>query len=177
MSGGVGCVAGRWLGGVTPTGYESESVERVTVDGKRKKVCKLKLIPDEAETVKLIFDLFLENCSLTKTEAELLKRDRKTKNGKGFTRFALKGILQNPVYVIADEEADRRERMRRAKQIANNDSQKLTDFEETGSLLAGDSLPKLSTTRKGQGRPCSRAVSRMWWRIVVRRSLCIRSNC
>ena len=98
---------GRWLGGVTPTGYESESVESVTVDGKRKKVCKLKLIPDEAETVKLIFDLFLENCSLTKTEAELLKRDRKTKNGKGFTRFALKGILQNPVYVIADEEAYR----------------------------------------------------------------------
>ena len=98
---------GRWLGGVTPTGYDSESVESVTVDGKRKKACKLKLIPQEAETVKLIFDLFLENCSLTKTEAELLKRDRKTKNGRSFTRFALKGILQNPVYVIADEEAYR----------------------------------------------------------------------
>jgi len=45
---------GRWLGGNTPTGYFSESVKSVTVDGKTKKACKLRLIPEEAETVKLI---------------------------------------------------------------------------------------------------------------------------
>ena len=28
---------GRWLGGTTPTGYESESVSNVTVDGKAEK--------------------------------------------------------------------------------------------------------------------------------------------
>ena len=38
---------GRWLGGVTPTGYASESVKTVTVDGKTKRACKLKLIPEE----------------------------------------------------------------------------------------------------------------------------------
>ena len=38
---------GRWLGGTTPTGYASESVQKVTIDGKAKKACKLKLIPED----------------------------------------------------------------------------------------------------------------------------------
>ena len=96
---------GRWLGGNTPTGYCSESVKSVTVDGKTKKACKLKLIPEEAETVKLVFDLFIKTGSLTLTEAELIKRRIMTKNGNHFTRFSIKSILQNPVYMIADEEA------------------------------------------------------------------------
>ena len=96
---------GRWLGGITPTGYASESVKNVTVDGKTKKACKLKLIPEEAEIVKTIFELFGENHSLTNTEAELIKRRIFTKNGKQFTRFSIKGILQNPVYLMADQEA------------------------------------------------------------------------
>jgi len=96
---------GRWLGGMTPTGYESESVKSVTVDGKVKKACKLKLIPEEAELVRKIFDLFLESNSLTMTEAELLRQRIKSKNGRDFTRFSIKGILQNPVYLIADQDA------------------------------------------------------------------------
>ena len=56
---------GRWLGGTTPTGYSSESVQKVTTDGKAKKACKLKLIPEEAEIIKLIFDLYIEYDSLT----------------------------------------------------------------------------------------------------------------
>lgn len=96
---------GRWLGGNTPTGYKSESVKSVTVDGKTKKACKLKLIPEEAEIVKTIFDLFTQTGSLTMTEAELLKRRLLTKNENQFTRFAIKAILQNPVYMIADEDA------------------------------------------------------------------------
>jgi site-specific DNA recombinase len=96
---------GRWLGGITPTGYASECVEKITIDGKTKKSCKLKLVPKEAEIIKLIFQLFKESYSLTNTEAELMQRGIKTKNGNHFTRFALKGILQNPVYLIADEDA------------------------------------------------------------------------
>ena len=96
---------GRWLGGVTPTGYVSESVKRVTVDGKLKKACKLKLVEGEAGIVRLVYALFLETRSLTATEAELMKRGVKTKNGCQFTRFSIKGILQNPVYVVADGEA------------------------------------------------------------------------
>lgn len=96
---------GRWLGGNTPTGYESESISNVTVDGKTRKACKLKVIPDELNLVKLIFDKFIETGSLTKTDEFLMNGHYKTKRGKSFTRFAIKGILSNPVYMIADEDA------------------------------------------------------------------------
>ena len=98
---------GRWLGGVTPTGYTSENVKSVTVDGKTKRACKLKLIPEEAELVRKIYDLYIETDSLARTEAELMRQRIKTKNGRNFTRFSVKAILQNPVYLIADEEAHR----------------------------------------------------------------------
>ena len=42
---------------------------------------------------------------MTAVEAELLRRRIKTRQGKDFTRFAIKGILQNPVYMAADEAA------------------------------------------------------------------------
>lgn len=96
---------GRWLGGITPTGYASESISHVTIDGKTRKACKLKPIPDEISIVKLIFEKFLETGSLTKTETYLLQNGITTKNGKDFTRFALKNILTNPVYLIADNTA------------------------------------------------------------------------
>jgi len=96
---------GRWLGGTTPTGYASESVESITIDGKVKKACKLKLIPEEAEMIRLIFDKFLETNSLTKTETFLVQKGYTTKNNNMFSRFALKNILTNPVYMIADEDA------------------------------------------------------------------------
>ena len=96
---------GRWLGGTTPTGYASESVSSVTIDGKVKKACKLKIIPEEISIVKLIFDKFAETGSLTKTETYLLQNGYTTKRGNKFTRFAIKGILSNPVYMIADAAA------------------------------------------------------------------------
>ncbi len=96
---------GRWLGGTTPTGYESESISNVIVDGKIRKACKLKIIPEEISIVKLIYDKFIETGSLTKTDQFLMQGHYKTKRGKTFTRFAIKGILSNPVYMIADEDA------------------------------------------------------------------------
>jgi DNA invertase Pin-like site-specific DNA recombinase len=96
---------GRWLGGTTPTGFESEAIKSITVDGKTKKACKLKLVPEEADMVKTIFDLYVETDSLTLTEAALIKQGFKTKKGNYFTRFSVKAILQNPVYMVADQEA------------------------------------------------------------------------
>ena len=96
---------GRWLGGTTPTGYASESVSHVTVDGKSKKSCKLSIIEKEADIVRLIFAKFLETDSLTQTDTFLLQNHITTKNGRNFTRFAIKNILSNPVYMIADEAA------------------------------------------------------------------------
>lgn len=98
---------GRWLGGTTPTGYTSESIEKVTVDGRRRKAYALKLIPREAQLITLIYDKFLETGSLTKTDAYLVQNHHTTKNNLNFSRFAIKSILTNPVYMIADEEAYR----------------------------------------------------------------------
>lgn len=96
---------GRWLGGTTPLGYESESVTSVSIDGKTKKACQLKTIPEERKLVELIFDIFWETKSLTKTETYLLQNHYVTRNGKNFSRFAIKALLTNPVYMIADEVA------------------------------------------------------------------------
>ncbi len=96
---------GRWLGGNTPTGFESVAVAGITIDGKERKFYKLIPIPEEIEIPKIVFDLYLQTDSLTAVEAELLRQRIKTKQGKDFTRFAIKAILQNPVYMVADEDA------------------------------------------------------------------------
>jgi len=122
---------GRWLGGTSPTGYVSESVQNVTVDGKIKKACKLKLVPEEAEVVRLIFKIFLETNSLTKTETYFLQNGYKTKNNKTFTRFALRNILSNPVYMIADNAA--------YKYLTDNDVDlfaKESDFDSRHGVMA-----------------------------------------
>ena len=96
---------GRWLGGVTPTGFASEGVTKVSVDGKVRKAYQLKAIPEEIAVVQKIFDLFQETGSLTKVDQYLLERQFKTKNGRDYTRFTIRSILTNPVYLRADEDA------------------------------------------------------------------------
>ena len=93
---------GRWLGGNTPLGYESEGTEYCKVDGKKRKTFHLKLIPEEAQLVRMIFSKFLEVKSLTKLETYLLNQDYKTRQGKPFSRFAVREIMMNPVYAKAD---------------------------------------------------------------------------
>ena len=98
--------SGRWLGGTPPTGYKSTKIiERVNDSGKDITAHKLEIIPEESEIVKLVFSKFIEYNSLSKTETYFLQNGIKTKNGKAFTRFTLKTILQNPVYMIADAAA------------------------------------------------------------------------
>ncbi|MCM1226848.1 MAG: recombinase family protein [Clostridium sp.] len=97
---------GRWLGGNPPTGYKSvETLGSITIDGKKRKARKLELIPEESEIIKLIYAKFLEFNSLTKTETYLIQNNYLTKTGKNFSRFAIKNILTNPVYLIADKTA------------------------------------------------------------------------
>jgi len=96
---------GRWLGGVSPTGFKSIAIESIELDGEKSKtVYKLDTIKSERHTVEEeIFKKFFELNSLTKLETYLWQNRIYTKNGKKFTRFAIKAILMNPVYAIADE--------------------------------------------------------------------------
>lgn len=97
---------GRWLGGNTPTGYKStETVGSIKLDGKTRKARMLEIVDEEASIVKLIFSKFLEYKSLTKVETYMIQHDILTKKSIPFSRFAIKNILKNPVYMIADEQA------------------------------------------------------------------------
>ena len=96
---------GRWLGGNAPIGFRSEAVSKVTVDGKSRKSFQLVPVAEEIRIPQMIFDLYTQTDSLTAVEAELLRCRIKTKLGKDFSRFAIKAILQNPVYMTADEKA------------------------------------------------------------------------
>lgn len=96
--------SGRWLGGTTPTGFESESILHESANGKTHTSCMLKPIPEEIVIVKLIFDKFIETNALSQTEQFLMNNGYTTKTGKRFSRFAIRAILTNPVYCVADED-------------------------------------------------------------------------
>ena len=90
---------GRWLGGTTPTGYCS-------VDTNKDNHAKmLQLIPDQADTVRLLFSKYLELQSLTGLETYCLQHGILTKTGKPHTRISLQTILSNAVYCTADLQA------------------------------------------------------------------------
>lgn len=74
--------SGRWLGGMTPTGYASEAVTTLSLDGKQRKSCRLKLIPQEAELVCLIYERYLYFGSLAQTEADLMEKGCRRKTAE-----------------------------------------------------------------------------------------------
>lgn len=92
---------GRWLGGECPLGYRSRQ-DKITVNGHKGKVNHLEPVLEEQRAVKRLFELFLQTNSLTGTAAVLNKEGFKTKKAKEFTNTAVKNILKNPVYAIAD---------------------------------------------------------------------------
>ena len=93
---------GRWLGGTTPTGFTSKPVYS-ELNSKSAKYYRLSPVKNELEKVKIIYDKYLELRSLSKLETYCMQNDIKTKNGIDYSRFGLKKILSNPVYVIADK--------------------------------------------------------------------------
>ncbi len=94
---------GRWLGGECPLGFRSEK-ERLTINGKKTTLNHLEQVPNEQRAVKRLFELFLQTGSLTGTATTLNNECYTTKKGKDFTLIAVKNILQNPVYAIADSD-------------------------------------------------------------------------
>lgn len=93
---------GRWLGGNTPTGYESICVKTRTADGRVKKSCRLKTVEEEKEVVQDMYRFFLCTGSLTETVRYLEEGGLRTRRGLLYSRFTVRGILMNPVYARAD---------------------------------------------------------------------------
>ena len=97
--------SGRWLGGHTPTGFQSSKEELIDVDGKTRSTFKLVPIKKEMELVEFIYQKFAELQSVSGTARYLVKNNIRTKNGNDFTNTSIKDILRNPVYCIAGLEA------------------------------------------------------------------------
>lgn len=94
---------GRWLGGTTALGFDSESMKFLDVDMNERTMSKLKPNSDELKLVKLIYEKYLELRSMSKLETFLLQNNYKTKKGKDFRKNSLKVILTNPMYVKAND--------------------------------------------------------------------------
>lgn len=94
---------GRWLGGITPTGFESAPITAIDDHGRTRKAYLLQAIPKEMELVQRLYDNFLHLRSLTKLETYCLQNGLHSKNGKEYSRFTLRSILENPVYACADD--------------------------------------------------------------------------
>lgn len=96
---------GRWLGGATPTGYTSERVQEIIIDGKVKTTCKLKEKPEELATVESMFEKFFEVRSIAGVVKYLMRQGVKSRGGSFYSNLGVKEILQNPVYCRADIDA------------------------------------------------------------------------
>ncbi len=95
--------SGRWLGGQTPTGFKSEPIIYYDNDMNKKKMYKLSPIKEELDLVQNIYEKYVSFGTLTKLESWTLENHIKTKNNNNFDKSALKAILTNPVYAVADE--------------------------------------------------------------------------
>lgn len=96
---------GRWLGGAAPTGYNGSEVTEVIVDGKIKTSHKL-VFNDEIAAVRLMYDTFLKNTSVSGVSKALIHSNIKSNaNGKFFSVPGIREILSNPVYCTADGDA------------------------------------------------------------------------
>lgn len=96
---------GRWLGGNTPLGFISEKNEKIQINNKIRTSYMLKENQQEMVTVHFIFQEFLEKQSLAKVAEYFWKNDILTKRGRAYTTTAIRDILTNPVYCIADTKA------------------------------------------------------------------------
>ncbi|KNY24884.1 recombinase family protein [Pseudobacteroides cellulosolvens] len=94
---------GRWLGGITPTGYKSEPVITIDQSGKQHKMYRLSPVIEEIGIIKLIYDKYISLKSITGVEKYLVEYNFSTKNGADFHTGSIRPILSNPVYAVADK--------------------------------------------------------------------------
>lgn len=97
--------SGRWLGGTPPTGYTSEKNCEILLDGKIKTSCALRECPDELTIVRLIYRQFLTCLRVRPVTDYLNAHHLLTRTQKEFSPSAVRQILRNPVYCMADQDA------------------------------------------------------------------------
>lgn len=96
---------GRWLGGLSPLGYQSESILYMDEALKERQLYRLVPIEKELKKVLLIYLKYKETQSLSQLETYCLTNHIKTQKNCDFTKNSLSLLLQNPTYCIADKDA------------------------------------------------------------------------
>lgn len=94
---------GKWTGGKLPLGFISKKTAYIDEEGKKR--FKVTLVHDtkDLEFVKFLYEKYLELGSLHKLETYTHENNIRSESGKIFEKSTLKIILQNPIYVKADE--------------------------------------------------------------------------
>lgn len=95
---------GLWTGGKIPVGFKSIKTKYIDENGNTKSRPKLIKNDKEAEFVKLLYKKYLELGSLHKLECYISENNIRSKNNILYEKSTLKIILQNPIYVKANNE-------------------------------------------------------------------------
>lgn len=95
---------GRWTGGLTPTGFESKSINYIDNFGQQKKMVILFPIDEEIKVIKIVYERYLQLQSLNKLEKWLIQNNYMSKKDNYFSTATIRELLRNPVYVVADKD-------------------------------------------------------------------------
>lgn len=95
--------SGRWLGGQTPLGFDTQRVQYYDEEFNAKYMTQLVENEEELKLVKLIFDLYDNTKSISAVQRYCLSNCIKSKKGADLTHITIRRILTNPVYVKSNE--------------------------------------------------------------------------
>lgn len=93
---------GRWTGGKIPLGFFSERIKYIDDAGLQREYSILKINEEEMNFVNFLYKKYLELGSLHKLEVFITQNELKSRNGILFEKSSLKLILQNSIYVKAN---------------------------------------------------------------------------
>lgn len=95
---------GRWLGGQAPLGFTPEKMTYIDEEFKERTLMKLTPEIKELEIVKIIFNTYIKDQSITQVVKKLNISSIKGKNGGIFNSSQISRILRSPLYVISNED-------------------------------------------------------------------------
>jgi DNA invertase Pin-like site-specific DNA recombinase/DNA-binding XRE family transcriptional regulator len=95
---------GYWTGGKIPLGFDSIRVEYEDKNGAIKTKPQLIKNEKDSEFVKFLYEKYLDVGSLHKLECYISENNIRSKTGILFEKSTLKTILQNPIYVKANND-------------------------------------------------------------------------
>lgn len=95
---------GRWLGGQAPLGFSPEKITYIDEEFKERTLMILTPEIKELEIVKIIFNTYLKEHSITQVVKKLNLSSIKGKNGGIYNSSQISRILRSPLYVISNED-------------------------------------------------------------------------